>query len=96
MDLHIKAIDGGVTLDCHITPRSSRRTIRGVRNGALAVSLQSPPVDGQANAELIKFISKLLGIPKSNVQIIKGQLSRHKSLIIHDVNIEDVIRLLSD
>ena len=96
MNLKIKTTADGVSIDCYITPRASRTEIKGVRNGALSISLQAPPIDGKANKELIKFISKSLRVPKSNIEIIKGHLNRHKSLIIHGVKVENIIHLVNN
>jgi len=36
-----------------VKPRASKSRILGVREGMLEVALAAPPVDGEANAELI-------------------------------------------
>jgi uncharacterized protein (TIGR00251 family) len=45
---------------------------------ALKIRLKAPPVDGEANAELIRFLSKHFKIPKSRISIIRGETSKKK------------------
>lgn len=70
--------DNGIVLSLHIQPRASREGVVGLHGEALKVALKAPPVDGAANEALIKFLSKRLGIPKSQCELISGQSSRTK------------------
>ena len=45
--------------------------------------LTAPPVDGKANEALIELLSKEFGIPKSKIEITKGQTSRNKTVKIN-------------
>ncbi len=71
-------------------PRASKSGIAGTRDGALLVRLNSPPVEGAANAELIQVISDALGVPKRSVSIVSGQRSRLKRIVVHGVTMDDV------
>jgi len=60
-------------------PRSSKNEIVGeLPDGTLKIKLKAPPVDGEANKELIKFLSKEWKIPKSNIKILKGKTNKTK------------------
>lgn len=62
-----------------VLPRSSKNEIIGeLTEGTLKIKLKAPPVDGEANAELIKFLSKEWKIPKYKIKILKGQTSKTK------------------
>lgn len=50
----------------------------GERDGAVLIRISTPPVDGKANAALIAFVAKTIGVPKSAVTIIRGETSRNK------------------
>ena len=50
------------------------------------IRLNAPPVDGKANAELLKVLAKHFKVPKSSVQIKAGQSSRHKTIEIDSDN----------
>ncbi len=65
-----------------VLPRSSKSEIVGEHDGDLKVKLSSPPVDGKANKELIKILSKELKIVKSNIEIISGETSKTKQIKI--------------
>jgi len=87
MDIH-------AVIDIKVTPKSSRSTIVISDENSIKVYLQSPPADGKANAECIKLFSKILGIPKSAIEIDKGEKGRKKKLRIHGVSSEEVIERL--
>ena len=68
----------------HITPNASRNEIVNVTSdGEYKVKIQSPPVDGAANRNLIKFIAGIVGVSKSKVSIVSGMKSRKKILEIN-------------
>ena len=65
-----------------VTPRASRNEITGLRDGVLSVRISSPPVDGAANDELVRLLSKALGMRRADMRLVSGQSSRHKVLEI--------------
>lgn len=66
----------------HVQPRAARTEVAGLHDGCVKVRLAAPPVDGEANAELIRFVADKLGIPKARVRLVAGQASRRKTLTI--------------
>lgn len=87
-----------VVLRLFIQPKSSGDRIVGAHGDEIKVAITAPPVDGQANAHLIRFIAKQFGVAKSRVNIEKGELGRHKQLrIAAPQRIPEAIgRLLAD
>lgn len=73
---------GEIVLRIHAKPGAKQNTITDVSPEAIGVQIAAPPVDGEANAELLKFISKLLQLRKSDVSLDRGSKSREKVLII--------------
>jgi uncharacterized protein len=69
-------------VDVHVTPRASRSAIQGVHDSRIKVALDAPPVDGEANAALIALFAKLLKLPKRQIELVRGQTSRQKTLAI--------------
>lgn len=63
-----------------VQPNASKTEFVGALGDALKVKLSSPPLDGKANAELVKYLSKSLGISKSSIKIVSGETSREKIL----------------
>ena len=73
---------GGIVIDCFIQPKASRNAVVTIHDRALKIALTAPPLDGKANAALIKFLSKKLRLPKSSVIIERGAASRRKTLLL--------------
>lgn len=71
-----------VTLICHLQPGAKRSEFVGVHGEALKVRIKAPPVDGKANAELIRFLAKVFVVSQRQVSIISGELNRHKRIKI--------------
>lgn len=69
-------------LDIHLQPRASRDEIVGPHGTALKVRITAPPVDGQANVHLQKFIARAFGVARSAVVLVAGETSRNKRLRI--------------
>ena len=67
-----------IVLTLHILPRASKNEVCGIQDNALKVRLTSPPVDGAANKLCREFLADLFSVPKSAVEIISGETSRHK------------------
>ncbi|BAY82736.1 hypothetical protein NIES267_22200 [Calothrix parasitica NIES-267] len=61
-----------------VKPNSKEQTIIEEEDGSLTIRLKSPPVDGKANQELIKVMSKKYNVPKSHISIKSGASSRQK------------------
>ena len=69
-------------LEVYITPGSARDRIMGLHDGRLKIQISAPPVDGQANKALVRFISELLGVPRAQVEMVGGAKGRKKTLRI--------------
>jgi uncharacterized protein (TIGR00251 family) len=65
-----------------VVPRASKSEIVGELGGALKVRIAAPPVDGAANMELVKLLSKAFDVSKSVVEIINGETSKTKQIKI--------------
>lgn len=63
-----------------IQPKSSRDQFIGIYNQELKLAITAPPIDGKANAHLIKYLAKAFRVAKSNIVLEKGELSRHKQV----------------
>ena len=72
----------GLTLRLYIQPKASRDAIIGLHGDEIKIAITAPPVDGQGNAHLVKFLAKQFRVPKSQVTIEKGETGRHKQIVI--------------
>ncbi|HVQ56043.1 MAG TPA: DUF167 domain-containing protein [Pyrinomonadaceae bacterium] len=77
--------DVSITFSVRVIPRSPKAEIVGEYDGALKIKLKSPPVDGAANNELIRFLSKLLEVPKANIEIVAGETTRSKRIRVSGI-----------
>ena len=62
----------------------------GERDGAVLIRIAAPPVDGKANAALIAFVAKTVGVPKGAVTIVRGETSRNKVIRVEGQSPADV------
>ena len=85
-----------MSFSVRVSPSASRSSVQGEHGGALKVSLAAPPVEGKANAELIKLIAKQLGVPKRAVEILHGEQSKQKTLRVLGVRAEQVRALIEE
>jgi uncharacterized protein (TIGR00251 family) len=80
---------GGIEVMIRVIPRAGTSEIAGTRNGALLVRLSSPPVGGAANAELIAWLARALGVPRRGIAILSGERGRLKRVRIDGVSAAD-------
>ena len=84
----------GVIISLYILPNAPKSEIVGPYNGALKIKIKAPPVDGKANDEIVRFLSKKLEISKSKLEILKGDKSRLKKVLIYGLTIEKIKSML--
>lgn len=77
----------GVTVSIRVIPGAKINAVEGLRETAdggeaLLVRLNAIPEKGRANAALITFLAKTLGLPKSSITVTSGHTSRAKTLAI--------------
>jgi uncharacterized protein (TIGR00251 family) len=82
----LRATRTGLELDLVVQPRASRSRIAGLLGGRLKVQLAAPPVDGAANDALIDLFASLVGVPRRDVSIVRGESSRRKTLAIQGID----------
>lgn len=92
--LNITEKDGRITFEVRVVPRAARTEFADEIGNAVKIRVASPPVDGAANAELIKFLAKMLGVAKSGVEIVSGQTSKTKRVQITGVTAEQMRKII--
>lgn len=83
---YLKEAPGGVYLAVKVQPRASRQKVGGLHGAELKISVTAPPVDAAANQALVDFLADLLAVPRSAVELTRGQTSRHKTLFIRGLS----------
>jgi hypothetical protein len=66
----------------HVQPGASQDQWLGWHGDALKLAIKAPPVDGKANHYLIAFLATAFGVRKSDVELRRGELNRHKQFVI--------------
>jgi uncharacterized protein len=79
----------------HVVPRSSRISIGPFKQGEYKVKLTAPPVEGAANEQLIRFLSKTIGSAPREIEIISGSSSRTKRVLFRGLTKQKVMELLN-
>ena len=80
----------GIVLDVYVKPNSKEFQIKTEEN-ELVVFCRETPVKGRVNRELIKELSRLF---KRRVEIVSGFSSRHKKILIRDIEAKEVKKIL--
>jgi hypothetical protein len=76
--LWLREEGASLVLTLHVQPGAKRTEVAGIHGDALKVKLAAPPVDGRANAELLRFLADTFGVPVRNVTLLRGETSRSK------------------
>lgn len=85
---------GGTKVDVYVQPGAKRNQIQGERDGLLWVRVSAPPVEGRANQELLRFLADMLGLPRSRLELVRGESSRRKSVLVRGPSPQQVHRSL--
>jgi hypothetical protein len=93
--IEVKGGPQGSTVRVRVQPRASRDELAGERAGALVVRLTAPPVEGAANAALVRVLARLLDVPASTVEILHGARGRDKIVRLAGMSPEAVRALLA-
>lgn len=80
-----KIQDGHLVLQCLIQPKASRDEITGVQDDRLKIRITAPPVDGKANAHLLRYLSDVLDVPRSRIELLSGETGKRKTVKIIDM-----------
>ncbi len=67
-----------LVLELHVQPGARRSEFAGLHGGRLKLRIQAPPVEGKANAALLRFLAEACGVPVSRLTLERGSGGRHK------------------
>jgi uncharacterized protein (TIGR00251 family) len=95
----LRATAAGVTLAVRAQPGAKKTAITGVYgeggSAQLKIAVKASPIEGRANEALIAFLAETFSIPKSNVELISGELSRSKVVLVRGVTLGKIERLVA-
>ena len=91
---YIKPQQDGVLLAIKLQPRASANKIGEPLGAELRVKVTAPPVDSAANEALIRLLADRLDCSRSQVELVRGSTSRHKTIKLRGISADQVLRRL--
>ena len=95
----LRAHAAGVTLAVRAQPGAKKTAITGVYGedaaAQLKIAVHAPPIEGRANQVLIAFLAEVFSIPRSQVELTAGELSRSKVFLLRGVAVAQAEARLS-
>jgi len=92
----VRPAEGGVFVKLRVSPGAKSTAVKGLYGeSAIKLSVAAPPVEGKANAQIERYLSRLLGVPGSGITVVKGTSSRDKLVFVSSCVPEEVRTLLN-
>lgn len=85
----IKQNKDGLMVTFKIVPNSSKNEIIKT-DATIKIKITAQPVDGKANKALIEFLSKQFKIPKTSIEILRGETSKEKTILFKTQDISKI------
>ena len=89
----IKQTKDGLMVSLKISPNAKKNEIIKDESG-IKIKITAQPVEGKANKALIEYLSKTFKVPKTSVEIVKGDTSKEKTVLFR-TSVEDKISIIS-
>ena len=70
-------------LSIYVQPCASKTEIVGIHGSYLKVRVQTRPLDGKANREILDFIMRVFNLKRKQLSLISGEKSRYKLVNIN-------------
>ena len=78
----------------HVVPRARATAVAGTHGESVKIRVAAPPIDGAANAELLRFLAERLSVAKSRVTVVSGAGGRRKTVAVEGMTSEKIRALL--
>ena len=91
----LRETSGGTLLSVKLQPRASANEIGAPLGNELKIKVTAPPVDAAANQALMEFLADKLDCSRGKVELLRGQTSRHKTIMLHGFKPEEILQRLS-
>jgi uncharacterized protein len=96
--LNISDSRRGAAITVKVIPRARRTELAGLMDdGTLKIRVAAPPVDGAANKALVDYLAAIMGLHKSQVDIVAGETSERKLVGLVGISpqqVEQIVRKL--
>ena len=85
----------GVVIRVHVQPKARREQIIGMHGGRIKLAVTEPPDKGKANEAVVRLIAAALNLAASRVELLRGDTSRQKDLLVRHIEADEAQRLLT-
>ena len=85
----------GAVLAVIVVPRAGVTAFDRVEAGGVRVRVAASPVDGAANAAVVRFLAEAVDLPRSGVRLLAGDAARRKRVLFEGVELADLVRRLA-
>ena len=86
----------GVVIRVHVQPKARREQIIGMHGGRIKLAVTEPPDKGKANEAVVRLIAAKLNLSASRVELLRGDTSRQKDLLVRNLEAAEASRLLAE
>jgi uncharacterized protein len=93
--IELSSHSDGIVLPVRAQPGASKNALRGEQNGMLKVSVTQIAERGKANKAIIDVLAKALGLRRSQIELIAGELQSQKRFLIRDISADDLAKRLA-
>lgn len=88
----IRKTNEGIIVNLRISPNAKKNEI--IKDGdIIKVKITALPIDGKANKALVEFFAKNFKIPKTSIEILKGETSKEKTILFKTMDEDKVNNL---
>lgn len=88
----IRKTNEGIIVNLKISPNAKKNEI--IKDGdIIKVKITALPIDGKANKALVEFFAKIFKIPKTSIEILKGETSKEKTILFKTMDEDKVNNL---
>lgn len=85
----------GVILPVRAQAGARRNGLKGIHAGALQVAVTQAPEKGKANKAIIALMAEVLNLKKSQIELLSGETSSRKRLLVRGATAEELHRLIA-
>ncbi len=86
----------GCILPVRAQPGARKAGVLGEQAGSLKLAVTAPPEDGRANKALTELLREVLGVKRSQVELLSGETSREKRFLIRGISEADLSRRITE
>ena len=78
---------------CLVKPKSKADAITVNADGSLRIKIKALPVDGEANAYLVKYLAEIFKLPPKHIEIVSGFTNSHKriNIVAEETYVQNII-----